>query len=89
MNESLGQAAPAVVLLSVHFDDGKHQKQVWQEALSFLRTQPHPNLLWFLSSARVTPVKCVQRCPKGSRTLWGSLESQGLKANQVILLQPG
>lgn len=42
-----------------------------------------------LREKRVTPVKCVQRCPKGSRTLWGSLESQGLKENQVILLQPG
>lgn len=42
-----------------------------------------------LRERRVTPVKCVQRCPKGSRTLWGSLESQGLKENQVTLLQPG
>lgn len=37
---------------------------------------------------RVTPVKYAQRCLKGSRTLWGSLESQGLKGNQVIPHQP-
>lgn len=38
---------------------------------------------------RVTPAKCAQRCPKGSRISWGSLENQGLKENQVILLRPG
>lgn len=42
-----------------------------------------------LRERRVSPAKCAQRCPKGSRILWGSLESQGLKENQVILLQPG
>lgn len=42
-----------------------------------------------LRERRVTPVKCAQRCLKGPRILWGSLENQGLKGNQVILLQPG
>lgn len=42
-----------------------------------------------LRERRVTPVKCVQRCLKGSRILWDSLESQVLKESQVILLQPG
>lgn len=37
----------------------------------------------------MTPVKCAQHCPKGSRTLWGSLESQGPRGNLVILHQPG
>lgn len=35
------------------------------------------------------PVKCAQLCLKGSRTWWGSLESQGLRGNRVILHQPG
>lgn len=38
---------------------------------------------------RVTPAKYAQRCPKGSRISWGSLENQGLKENRVILHQPG
>lgn len=38
---------------------------------------------------RVIPVKCAQHCLKGSRTLWGSLESQGRRGNQGILPQPG
>lgn len=42
-----------------------------------------------LKERRVTPVKCAQHCPKGSRISWGSLESQGLKGSQGILLQPG
>lgn len=42
-----------------------------------------------LRERRVTPVKCVQRCLKGSRISWDSLENQVLKGNQVILLQPG
>lgn len=37
----------------------------------------------------MTPVKCAQRYLKDSRTLWGSLESQGPKGNLVILHQPG
>lgn len=37
----------------------------------------------------MTPVKCAQRCLKGSRTSWGSLESQGPRENRVILHQPG
>lgn len=37
----------------------------------------------------MTPVKCAQHCLKGSRTLWGSLESQGPRGNLVILHQPG
>lgn len=42
-----------------------------------------------LRERRVTPVKCVQRCLKGSRTLWDSLENQVLKGSQAILLQLG
>lgn len=37
----------------------------------------------------MTPAKCAQRCLKGSRTLWGSLESQGPRENRVFLHQPG
>lgn len=42
-----------------------------------------------LRERRVTPAKYVQRCLKGSRISWDSLENQVLKGNQVILLQPG
>lgn len=34
-------------------------------------------------------MKCVQHYLKGSRTSWGSLESQGPRGNQVILHQLG
>lgn len=37
----------------------------------------------------MTPVKCAQRCLKGSRTSWASLESQAPRGNRVILHQPG
>lgn len=42
-----------------------------------------------LRERRVTPVKCVQRCLKGSRILLDSLENQVLKESQAILVQPG
>lgn len=69
-----------------HFDDGDAQSGC-DEPSSSPRSQPHPTLLWLF--ARVTPVKCVQRCLKGSRTLWDSLENQVLKGSQAILLQLG
>lgn len=73
----------------VHFDDGDTLNWCDRRLPSFPRSHPHPILLWLFPSPRVTPVKCVQRCLKGSRILWDSLENQVLKESQVILLQPG
>lgn len=34
-------------------------------------------------------MRCAQRCLKISRTLWGCLENQGPRENQVIQLRSG
>lgn len=89
MNESAEQKAPPVFLLVLGLGPGLSPLCPPMSRVPVLSCiSAHLIHSWSVHPSRVTPVKCAQRCLKGSRTSWGSLESQGPRGNRVILHQP-